>query len=55
MANHKVTYADGSTDVMSFDGPSEVLFEQLFSSCSDEVREKCSVDEVKAPTSAKKK
>jgi len=47
MANHKVTYADGSTDILAFDGPSDELFEQLFSACSDEVRENCSVDEEK--------
>ena len=56
-----VTYADGSTNTVAVGEDMDVgtVFEQMFSSCSDEVRAKCSVtdvaEEAPAPKASKKK
>lgn len=49
MAKFDVTYADGSTEQITFDGKAKQLAEQLFSHCAEEVREKCKVVLVKEP------
>lgn len=45
MAIFTVTYADGSSCKISFEGSAEMLFEQLFSACSDDIRAKTKVEE----------
>ena len=52
MPKFDVTYADGSTEQITFDGKAKQLAEQLFSHCSEEVREKCKVVLVKEPVKA---
>lgn len=52
MPKFDVTYADGSTEQVTFDGKAKQLAEQLFSHCSEEVREKCKVVLVKEPVKA---
>jgi len=52
MAKYNVTYADGSTEHVQHHGSADQLFEQLFSACSDEVRERCSVVKVAKPVAA---
>lgn len=52
MAKFEVTYADGSTEQMTFEGKAKQLAEQLFSHCSEEVRDKCKVVLVKEPAKA---
>ena len=49
MAKYNVTYADGSTEAVLHHGSADQLFGQLFSACSDEVRERCSVVKVAKP------
>lgn len=51
MSIFKVIYADASEELLHFEGEAEHLFEQLFSACSDEVRELCSVIKHKAEES----
>lgn len=52
MPKFDVTYADGSTEQITFEGKAKQLAEQLFSHCSEEVREKCKVVLVKEPVKA---
>ena len=49
MSTFTITYADGSTSTQTHAGPAEQLFEQLFSACSEEVRELCTVVKVEVP------
>lgn len=47
MAKYLVTYANGDKEIISHQGSSSELFQQLFSSCSEEVQSKCKVEKLK--------